>query len=142
MNIPFSNNSNGMSLIEVIVSLTILSVVFIGLVTIYPFGLSITGSAEKETVSSFLAQRKLEQLRKQGYKNIGTGIIEEKHRLSSEETDHRYDYQRRTEASYMDSSLSETGSDTGLKKITTTVYYVNDVSKKEDQYQITTLLSE
>lgn len=142
MNIPFNDNTNGLSLIEIIVSLTILSVVFISIVTIYPFGLSITGAAENETISSFLAQRKLEQLKQKEYEEIDTGVIEEKHILSLDDTDYRYHYQRKTEVDYMDSDLSQTDSDTGLKKITTTIYYTNDISKKEDTYTMTTLINE
>ena len=128
-------------MIEVLVAITILAVVFLGLVAIYPFGLSVTGSAKKETVASFLAQRELEELRNKGYEDIGEGVIESKHRLSTEESDYRYDYKRRTEVDYLDTDLTATSTDTGLKRISTTVYYLNDISKKEEEYTLNTLLN-
>ena len=135
-------NSLGFSLIEIIVTLTILSVVVMGLVAVYPFGLSIAGSAESETIASFLGQRKLEQLRAKDYQEIETGVIEEKHRLSTDDSDYKHDYKRRTEVDNVNSDLEKTDSDTGLKRITTTVYYINDISKTEEEYQIATLMSE
>jgi len=142
------NNKNsikqqsGLSLIEIMVALAILVVAFIGLVQSFPFGLSITKTAEGVTMASYLAQGKIEELLSLGYDNIETGTIEAKHRLSDDETNYLYFYQRQTEVSYVDGDLVESVEDVGMKKISVTVYYTSALSKTEKSYNISTLLSQ
>jgi len=135
------NYQQGLSLIEIMVAFTILVIAFIGLTQSFPYGLSITKSAENITIASYLAQAKIEELYYSGYSNISTGVIEEKHRLSDDQTNYLYFYQRQTEVSYVDGDLSESIEDTGMKKISVTVYYLNALSKTEKSYNITTLIS-
>lgn len=135
-------NQKGLSLIEVIIALSILAFVVIGVVNMYPVGLSINSDAEKRSKASYLGQEKLEQLRDWSYEDINTGVIETKHRLSDDEDNYLYNFQRKTEISYVDETLSEVDSDTGLKKVSTTVYYINGVTKKEEAYDLVTLISE
>lgn len=129
-------------MLEIIVAISVISIVFFGLMNVFPLGLSITGSAENETVAAFLVQEKVELLRSEDYDNIGEGTIEGKHRLSLAEDDYRYNYWRETEVKNVDKDLNETASSTGLKKITSVVYYMDDLTKKEESYSITTLISE
>jgi Tfp pilus assembly protein PilV len=137
-----TKNEKGLSMLEIIVALSVISIVFFGLMNIYPFGMSITSSAKEDTVAGFLAQEKIESLRSRGYEDIGVGSIEDKHRLSSDKNDYRYDYWRETQVEYVDEDLDETDSLTGLKKIRSVVYYVDSLTKKEKSYDIVTLISE
>jgi hypothetical protein len=75
------------------------------------------------------------------YEDVGIGVIESKQRLSDDGDSYLYNFQRETEVEYMDEDLNETGSDTGLKRVSTTVYYINGVTKKEDSLRLTTLIS-
>lgn len=129
-------------MLEIIVAISIISIVFFGLMNIYPVGVSITGSAEEKTVAGFLAQEKIESLRSQKYKNIEPGTVETKHRLSSDENNYRYNYWRETQVENMDENLSKTASSTGLKKVTSVVYYTDSLTKKEKSYRVATLISE
>jgi Tfp pilus assembly protein PilV len=135
------NRQQGLSLVEVIIALGILSFAVIGLVSMYPVGLSINSEAEERSKASYLCQEKIEQLRSLDYEDIGIGVIESKQRLSDDGDSYLYNFQRETEAEYMDENLNETGSDTGLKRVSTTVYYINGVTKKEDSLRLTTLIS-
>jgi len=135
-------NNKGLSLIEIMVAFTILSVVFIGLIQAFPFGLAITKEAESSTVASYLAQDKIEELISVDYQDIGVGVIEAKHRLSVDISDNLYYYQRQTESNYVDGNLNIVQSDYGIKKVVVTVFFVNSVSKKEKSYSIATLISE
>jgi prepilin-type N-terminal cleavage/methylation domain-containing protein len=135
-------NKDGLSMLEIIVAISIISIVFFGLMNIYPVGVSITGSAEEKTVAGFLAQEKIESLRSQKYKNIEPGTVETKHRLSSDENNYRYNYWRETQVENMDENLSKTASSTGLKKVTSVVYYTDSLTKKEKSYRVATLISE
>jgi len=131
----------GLSLIEIVVALTILGVVFIGLVQSFPFGLSVSKEGSDLTTASFLAQSKIEELISLNYENIIVGTIEPKARLSADPSNYYYYFQRETIVSYVDGSLNEVGGDQGMKKISTTVYFINAVSKTEKNYNITSLVS-
>ncbi|MDD5072038.1 MAG: prepilin-type N-terminal cleavage/methylation domain-containing protein [Patescibacteria group bacterium] len=131
----------GLSLIEIMVAFSILVVAFIGLVQAFPFGLSINKEAENNTVASYLAQEKIEELTSLGYSGITAGTIEAKHRLSADPENYLYNYQRETIVSYVDGSLSEVEQDLGMKKISVAIYYINAIFKTEKSYNIATLIS-
>jgi len=138
------NNSNnqGMSLIETMIALLILMVTFIGLIQAFPFSQSIVKTAENSTKAAYLAQNELEQVLALNYDNIATGTIEIKQRLSTDSANYLYYFQRETTVSYLDSNWQTSVSDTGIKKISTTVYYTNSISKKESSYSISALSSQ
>ena len=135
------SSPRGFSLIETVVAISILTVAFIGLVQVFPMGTALNTSARQKTVASYLAQEKIEELYSRGYDNIATGTVESKHRLSSEKDSYLYDYQRKTAVENLDSDLSPVSSDTGLKKITTQVFYSGGLSKTEKDIEINTLIS-
>lgn len=135
-------NQLGMSLIEIMVAFNILILAFVGLAQSFPFGLSISKESERATVSSYLAQEKIEELISLGYNNIDVGIIEVKHRLSDNSQNYLYYYQRKSEVNYVDSDLNNSILDIGIKKILATIYYINPLSGVEKEYNMTTLISE
>lgn len=131
-----------MSLIEVMVALLILMVAFVSLIQSFPFSLSIVKTAENSTKAAYLAQDELEQLLALNYDNIPTGTVEAKGRLSADSSNYLYYFQRQTTVSYLNSDWQESASDTGIKKISVTVYYTNSISKKESFYAISALASQ
>jgi len=135
-------NQAGMSLIEIMVSLSILVVTFIALMQSFPMALTINKTSENSTKASYLAQQKLEELNSLGYNNIAVGTIEAKHRLSDIQTDYLYYFQRQTSTNYVDGNLQDSATDTGLKKISVIVYYTNVLSKTEKIYSTVTLMSQ
>ena len=132
----------GMSLIEVMVSFSILILVFVALAQTFPIALTINKTSENTTQASYLAQVKLEELNSLGYNNILTGIIEVKHRLADDPANYLYYFQRQTEVGYVDGDLADSLADTGLKKITVTIYYTNSLFKTEKNYSTATLISQ
>jgi len=135
-------NQTGMSLLEIMVSLSILVVTFITLMQSFPMALAINKTSENATKASYLAQEKLEEINSFGYNNIAVGTIEAKHRLSNISTDYLYYFQRETTVNYVDSNLQNSVSDTGLKKISVTIYYTNSFLKTEKTYSTVTLISQ
>ena len=131
-----------MSLLEIMVSLSILALTFIALMQSFPTALTINKTSENSTKASYLAQEKLEELNSLGYNNITVGTIEAKHRLSDNQGDYLYYFQRQTIVDYFDGNLQNSASDTGLKKISVTVYYTNALSKTEKSYSTVTLMSQ
>jgi len=131
----------GMSLIEVMVSFSILIIILVSLAQAFPMALAINKTSENATKASYLAQAKLEELNSLGYDNLSVGAVEAKHRLSADPADYLYYFQRQTDISYVDGNLADSVADTGLKKISVTVYYTNALSKTEKNYSTVTLIS-
>ncbi len=128
-------------MIEIMVAFSILIVALLGIINSFPFGLSIGNEGERSTVASYLCQEKIEELISLGYENINIGNIETRHRLSVSPNDYFYDFEREANVSYVDGNLADSMVDLGLKKISSTVYYKNAISKKETSHNVTTLIS-
>ena len=135
-------NQLGMSLLEVMVAFSILTLTFTALMQSFPYSLAINKTSENAAKAAYLAQAKLEELNSLGYGNISTGTIEAKHRLADNPTDYLYYFQRQTTVSLVDGNLADSASDLGLKKISVTVYYSNALSKVEKEYSTVTLISQ
>lgn len=139
---PPWQSQKGMSLLEVMVSFSILVLVFIALVRTFPMAIAINKTAENATRASYLAQIKAEELNALGYDAIAAGTIEAKHRLSNDSTSYLFNFQRQTVVENVDGNLAASGSATGLKKITVTVFYANALSKTEKTYDLVTMISQ
>lgn len=135
-------NNYGFSMIEIMVAFSILVMAFISVVQSFPFGLTIGKDSESATTASYLAQEKLEEITSLGYSNIPVGEIETKHRLSADASDFKYNFQRQTIVSYVDGNLNNSINDLGMKKIITTIFYEGAVSRAEENYTASTLISE
>ncbi len=135
-------NQRGLSLIEIIVSFSIIAFSFIALVQSFPLALNLNKTSENATKASYLAQEKIEQLYSLGYAGFSTGVIEAKARLSADPTNYLYNFQRQTTVDFVDGNLQISGSDTGMKKISVTVYYTNSFTRSEKGYLTTTLISQ
>ena len=131
----------GFSLIEVVVAFSILTIAFIFILSSFPFALSVTKGAENSSLASYLAQEKIEELNSLSYENVNVGVIEAKHRLSSEQSDYLYNFQRETEVIYVNDNLNQEWADQGIKKISVDVYYLEPASKNEKIFNVSTLIS-
>ncbi len=140
MQLIFKNNL-GQSLLEIMVSFSILAIAFISLIQSFPMALNINKTAENATKASYIAQAEIESLYSLGYEHIATGTIETKHRLSADPDDYLYYFQRQTTVTNVNSDLQAVTNDSELKKISVTVYYTNSLSKTEKSYDTTTLIS-
>ena len=141
LSLKILRSRHGLTMIEVMVSMMIISIAFAGLMQSFPLGLAINKESENSSFAYYLAQEKLEALYSLDYDGIATGVIETKGRVSPDPNDYRHSFMRQTSVSYVDSDLNDSLSDTGLKKITVTVYYPDALAKNEKSYNITTLIS-
>ena len=136
-----NKKNNGFSLIEIMVAILIIGTTFIGLLQAFPYAMKINKTAENQTIASYLAQAKLEELNQLDYNEIATTTIEVKHRLGATSS-LLYTFQRETVATYVDGNIQDSAIDLGLKKITTTVYYTGSLSKTERSYIMQTLMAD
>jgi len=72
---------NSFTLIEVLISVFILTVGIITILNIFPLGLQIRKGAELSAVASWLAQEKIEEISSLSYGDIAQGPIEIRHYL-------------------------------------------------------------
>ena len=141
-NLPLKTyNCRGFTLIEVMVSIAIITGTFFAIISIFPFSLNINQKAQNLTSAAYLAQAGIEKTLSLGYELSGVGAIETKARLSNDPANFMYPFYRQTITTYVDGNLADSVTDTGLKKIAVTVFWYNPLSAQEQQYALTTLLS-
>jgi len=126
-----AKNKTGFTIIEVLVAISFLSVGIFAIAKLFPFGLKISQSATEYTLSATLAQEQMEILIAEDYSNIATGNIEVLHHVSIGSFGDVYNFQRETNVSYVDEYLSDSGSDTGLKKIEVIVRWNSNMGTVE-----------
>jgi Tfp pilus assembly protein PilV len=135
-------NQNGFTLIEAAVAIVILIVGLFSVIAFFPLSLKMTGNSQNLTTATNLALAKTEELKALTYENLGTGVIETKHRLSSDPNNYQYNYQRQTIVETVDSNLNPSGTDIGLKKATITVYWLSPIGNQEKATSFTSLFSQ
>ncbi|MFC1612940.1 hypothetical protein ACFL23_01275 [Patescibacteria group bacterium] len=120
MNLSYKNKI-GFSIIEILIGISILTIGIFGVVKMFPYGLQISKYAENNTLGVMAGQEKMENTISAGYENIGTGIIEAKHKITSGSFGDTYNFFRETEVIFVDADLNDSVADTGMKKITVEV---------------------
>lgn len=135
-------NASGFTLLETIIAITVISIGLFSIIKIFPLVLKISKSSEQTTVAVNLAQSKLEELFSLGYESIVVGTVETKHRLASDSANPFYYYQRQTVVEYVDNNLSHSASDTGIKKITSSVFWRSPLSLTEKNVDLILLVSQ
>ncbi len=136
-------NQQGLTLIEAIVAIAILIVAIFAIINIFPKGIQIIKTAERNTVAAFLAQEKVEELEALPYGDIPLGLIETKQKMSDDPDSPFYYYERETEVIYVDpdNGLAQSQTDLGIKQIRTTVYWFVTTDEQEKNLSIYALRS-
>jgi Tfp pilus assembly protein PilV len=132
---------NGFTIIEAVVAFVVLIIGIFAVMQIFPFSLKLVGDSQSTTNASIIGLEKIEELISLGYDDISTGTIEAKHRLSDDDTNYLYDFQRQTVVQTVDSNLNPSGSDIGFKKITVTVYWRSTIRSTEKSIEMNSLIS-
>ena len=132
-------NNKGFSLVEILVSVFIVTVALLAIIKVFPFGIKVNKASEDLTVANGLAQSKIEQLSSLSYDDLTVGTIETREHVPTVNSI----YERESTISYLDGNLQNTNSNQGLKKITVTVYWpsaIVDVGTKN--FSLTTIISQ
>ncbi|OIP23519.1 hypothetical protein COX95_01270 [bacterium CG_4_10_14_0_2_um_filter_33_32] len=135
----FRNSNKGFTLIEVIFALGIFAVGIVAILALFPKGIILGRQSKETTVAANLAQEKTEEYISQNYDDIPIGNIEVRLKADSDPNSQLYKYERSVTVEYVDSNLSVSIADTGLKKIVTDVYWKE--SGREKSLQIVRLLN-
>jgi len=137
------NNNAGISMLEVVITIAVIAIGIMALTQLFPTSLTSTKTANHETTAVNLAEAKLEEMMSITYDEIPVGTIEAKTRLATSTDNWLYEYQRQTVVTYVEGeNLSTSISDTGLKKITTTVYWYTAATDSERQLELHLLIAD
>jgi len=108
----------GVTIIEILIAVFILVVGILGVLSMFPIGTKFTTFSKMASVATQLAQEKTEEIISQSYDNISSSV-EDYGKISGFEA-----YKRISEVNYYDpESSNTTTTDTGIKKITVTVFW-------------------
>ena len=133
---------NGFTLIEVVVAMAVLLIGILAMAKIFPSIIKSGQYSSETTIAANLIQAKIEEVFYSDYANIDIGTIESKHRLSADQDDPLYDFQRETVVEYVDINLNHSVSDTKIKKITATVYWFNSLLLVEENKSASIIITE
>lgn len=107
----------GFTLIELAVSIALLSLVLLGIIQLFPRAVSAGRLAEQLTAATYLAQEQIETVLGTDYITVTPGTFEPRHGVSGQ-------FDRQTTVQFIDpTTLDVISSDQGLKQITVTVFY-------------------
>lgn len=137
------DNKQGFTLIEVLISIFILTAGIIAVLQAFPLGTKILGSSKMVTIASQLGQAKIEELISRSYEEISSGIVEAKHILDSPFSS----YQRETKIVCVDPADSDflevvdCSLDPGMKKVEVTVFWKAFFGLSEKSKSIISLIT-
>ncbi len=134
------SSHKGFSLVEALVAVGILALGLVAVIGVFPLTLRVNKEAEQMSLASVYARAKLEQVSQLSYDDLAVGDYEVRARISADSSDPAYHLERQTVVSYVDSSLQNSVSDTGFKKVQVTVYW-SDRNGGNDSYVLTTLMA-
>lgn len=138
-NIIYKKNNTGFTLIEIIISISILSVALIATLSLFPKGLQLGRESKETSVATSLAQEKIEEIIAMSYDEIPTGIVEDRSPVETDPQSQFSIYEREALADFVDSDLNVSATDTEFKKIIVTVYW--SVGTREKTVQLIRLLN-
>jgi prepilin-type N-terminal cleavage/methylation domain-containing protein len=120
-------NKSGFTLIEALMAIVVLTIGILGVIQLFPAGLNSAKLSKEETIATNLVQAKLEEDKANSYDNV---ISEARAKVSTNPSDQNYNYERISDITYLNSDMTQSTNDTGLKKIIVTVYWQqNNISK-------------
>jgi len=131
--------SESFTIIELIISVFILTVGISAVLYMFPIGTQIQKASQMATVAIQLSQGKMEEIISKSYGEIVTGSVEEDYGFDSDFSS----YRRETEISYFNPENPQIVpvSDLGIKKIQVTVFWRSPLGISEKEIKLITLFA-
>lgn len=120
------------TLIETLIAIFILEVGIMGVAGFFTSSFKTTRVARNETQAANLASGLLDSELGNSYDNLAIGAGS-KERYSSDANNPFYDWYKKIDVAYIDMNLSQSDSDTGMKKIIVTVYWLDNGTERSFQ---------
>lgn len=134
-------NKSGITIIEILISITVLSIGILGLIQAFPHAISTQRYIELSAIASHLSQEKLEELASLGYDEILVGVIEDQEAITIDQESALYHFKRSTVVSLVDENMQQSAQDIGLKKIISTIQWPKLMSNNANSASLTTIVS-
>ncbi|KKU72739.1 MAG: hypothetical protein UX98_C0018G0018 [Parcubacteria group bacterium GW2011_GWA2_47_26] len=116
--------NRGLSIIEIVVSIGLLTLLIFGATTLIPRSLNLDKRTENITTAANLAQAQLETLSARDYQTLSVGVIEARSRVVSDPQNPLYAFEREASINFVHlTDLTDSSIDEGLKRITVIVFY-------------------
>lgn len=116
--------AKGFTLVELIVSIAILTLLIFGVSSLFSRGLSVVKRSQSITQAANLAQAQVETILSQEYQVVTTGLYEPRHLIQD-------NFERQTQVTFTNpSTLAPSSNDEGLKRIDITVFYRTPLGEK------------
>ncbi len=123
---------SGFTVVEVVISISILIIGIVGIMRLFPEGLKIGRISNQMSIANNLVQSKIEETISNHYDDIQTGIIEPRAKVDSDPSPSNqfYIYEWQTEVDLIDADFNETSTNIGLKKITVNIWWQEQDEEK------------
>lgn len=135
------HSTQGITLIEIMLSITVLAIGMLGLLQAFPRGTAASRIIELQVTANQLAQEKLESFGALAYEDIAVGTLENNVRVSVDSQSTFYDFLRTATVSLVDQNLAPSGTDLGFKKITVTITWPHPIGGSTGSNTLVTLRS-
>jgi len=109
--------------VELLIALSLFSVGMLSILQVFPANRRLLAQSSYQSQASFLAEEQMETLRSLPYSSLTTGTYEAKATVPNSTGTQYSLFQRSTTIDYIDGSYSVSATDTGLKRLTVTVYW-------------------
>lgn len=117
-----NNFTNGFTIVEVIVAITVLVVGVLAVATFFANSAKLSHLASDESIASNLAQGYIDKDLSLSYDEVLTGVSPLA-RVSTDSNNPFYNFYEQTTVTLIDENLNPTSSDVGLKNISVTISY-------------------
>lgn len=130
----------GFTIIELLVSIFILTIGIIGVVNSVPMSMQIQKTGQMTASAIQLGQAKIEQVISESYDDISTGTVSEAYGFST----HFPSFRRRTEITSFNPNNPGVAppQDMGIKKISVSVFWKSPLSIMEKEAKLVTLFAQ
>ncbi|MBI2050720.1 MAG: prepilin-type N-terminal cleavage/methylation domain-containing protein [Parcubacteria group bacterium] len=116
-----ARDNRGITLVEVLISMAVLSIGILGLLQAFPLATRTERSLEMEAIANHLAQEKMESFQALAYEDIAIGTLESGVAADADITSPFYIFTRTTTVAYVDQNLATSQTDLDLKRISITI---------------------
>jgi len=133
-------NTAGLTIIELLISIFVVSVGLMAVLEFFPLGVKIQKSAQMGTTALLLCQGKMEEVISQSYSEIVPGVYDDPYGFDSEFKS----YRRETDISYFDPNNPDITptDDLGIKKVEVKVFWRPLLGFNEKEVKLATLIAE
>lgn len=125
--------------LELLIAVSLFSVGILSVLKIFPVNRRFLTQSANTTQAAYLAQEEIETVRAVAYDDLDVGTLEAQHALGASTGDPFGQYQRQTVVSLIDTNWAATATDSGLKKVVTTITWTEHGIARS--YQLATYVS-